>query len=170
MKPINVINKINEGVDWDYYDRFHELNEKYLPSQGEGETEATQAITAINKLVYKWYNDGDVYDNVNSGLEGWANDLSSYANWLHKNIDGASEILERIFELRYGDTDKYEVLLQDLSNLIYDENYLEGLNSQPKTGSIYDCDGPFEFNEGGNDEWEDEEDYYEDEEEDEDYE
>ena len=104
MKPINVINKINEGVDWDYYDRFNELNDKYLPSQGEGETEATQAITAINKLVYKWYNDGDVYDNVNSGLSGWANDLSSYANWLHKNIDGASEILERIFELRYGNS------------------------------------------------------------------
>ena len=47
------------AVDWGYYDnaKFEELNGKYLPERGEGETKATQIITAVNKLVYKWYND-----------------------------------------------------------------------------------------------------------------
>ena len=165
MRPINVIKQINEGVDWNYYDKFEEINNKYRPSSGEGETEATQAVTAVNKLVYKWYNDGDVYDNVNSGLEGWANDLSSYANWLFKYFDGVQDILKSIYELSYGDTDKYENLLKDLSDEVLDETVLEGLNTKPKQGSIYDCDGPFEFNEGGNNDWESEEDYYGDDEE-----
>ena len=70
-------------VDWSYYDKpeFKAINSEYLPARGEGETKATQIVTAVNKLVYKWYNDGDVFDNTGA-LSGWANDLSSYANWL----------------------------------------------------------------------------------------
>ena len=53
---------------------------------------ASQLVTAVNKLVYKWYNDGDVYDNIHS-LDNWANDLSSYANWPYKYIPESSDIL-----------------------------------------------------------------------------
>ena len=82
------------AVDWGYYDKFDGLMDKYLPMHGEGETKATQIVTAVNKLVYKWYNDGDVFDNT-LHLEGWANDLSDYANWLadHANV---GEILDKI--------------------------------------------------------------------------
>ena len=54
------------AVSWIYYDliKFEELNKKYLPERGEGETKATQIVTALNKLIYKWYNDGDVFDNT----------------------------------------------------------------------------------------------------------
>lgn len=52
------------SVDWGYFDKFEWADEKYLPCRGEGETKATQIVTAINKLVYKWYNDGDVFDNT----------------------------------------------------------------------------------------------------------
>ena len=72
------------SVDWSYFDKFDGIIDKYLPTKGEGETKATQIVTAINKLIYKWYNDGDVFDNTYH-LEGWANDLSDYANWLYEN-------------------------------------------------------------------------------------
>lgn len=62
--------KITESVDWDYYNKFEEITDKYMSNQGEGDTLASQIVTAINKLVYKWYNDGDVFDNVHSGLSG----------------------------------------------------------------------------------------------------
>lgn len=39
-----------------------ELEKKYLPENGEGNSLASQAVTAVSKLVYKWFNDGDVYD------------------------------------------------------------------------------------------------------------
>ena len=52
------------GVDWSYFRKFEPFNRQYLPDRGEGDTLATQAATAVTKLVYKWYNDGDVYDLV----------------------------------------------------------------------------------------------------------
>ena len=84
------------ATNWDYFDRFEGIEDKYLPVQGEGETKASQIVTAVAKLVYKWYNDGDVFDNTHH-LEGWANDLSDYANWLDKCTNlKASGILAKI--------------------------------------------------------------------------
>ena len=132
--------------NWDYYnsERFDRINDMYLPSWGEGESMATQIVTAVNKLVYKWYNDGDVYDNTHY-LSGWANDLSSYANWLHQytNDDYVKETLEGIdYCCTEGD---YEDLLKVLAVTLLDEDVLEGYNKYPKVGSIYDCDGIFKF-------------------------
>lgn len=143
------------GVDWRYYDaeRFTEIDQKYLPRQGEGDTMATQICTAVNKLVYKWYNDGDVYDNQH-GMDGWGNDLSSYANWLLAYTDTRVQaILERIYEC-YSDG-VYEHILKDLSDYLLDEERLEIYAQREKSGSIYKCSGPFTFKEYGDDdnEW-----------------
>lgn len=125
------------AVNWDYFDKFKEINEKYLPDFGEGETMASQAITAVNKLIYKWYNDGDVFDNTKY-LEGWWNDLSSYANWLYKHTDHRADMLENIFVIStHGE---YEDLLKDLADAILDEEYLTTMQ-QPKQGSVYNCTG-----------------------------
>ncbi|MCQ2113306.1 MAG: hypothetical protein MJY95_08215 [Bacteroidaceae bacterium] len=131
-------------VGWNYFNKFDKVNEKYLPAYGEGETLAEQIVTAVNKLIYKWFNDGDVYDNVNSCMDGWCNDLSSYANWLHEYADGCDEILDEIFEI-YTDRD-YEFILAELADLTLNENYLSSYIEE-KIGTIYECYGPYEFNE-----------------------
>lgn len=123
------------------YERFDKALEKYLPSTGEGETMASQAVTATNKLVYKWYNDGDVYDNTKH-LPGWANDLSSYANWLARYY-GCADILDAIWDAR-SDAD-YEGILWTLAGFAFDEERLAYYEKQPKTGSIYDCAGDYRF-------------------------
>lgn len=151
--------KMTESVDWDYYNKFDEITDKYMSNQGEGDTLASQIVTAINKLVYKWYNDGDVFDNVHSGLSGWANDLSSYANWLYKYCEEAKPILYDIYGM--GDESDYETLLQELADACLNEEFLKEFE-KPKQGSIYNCDGPFEFSEYSEDE--EEEDYYDDDE------
>lgn len=135
------------AVNWDYFDKFEEVNEKYLPSYGEGETLASQAVTAVNKLVYKWYNDGDVFDNTKY-LEGWANDLSSYANWLYNHTDRA-KMLYNIFVI--STESEYEDLLKELADAVLDPDWLKTME-KPAEGSIYDCDGPFKFEEYGFDE------------------
>ena len=71
------------AVDWSKYRQFGDITHKYLPSRGEGDSKASQLVTAVNKLIYKWYNDGDVFDTTGN-LKGWANDLSSYANWIYR--------------------------------------------------------------------------------------
>lgn len=131
------------SVQWDYYDKFETLVDKYLPASGEGETKATQIVTAVNKLVYKYYNDGDVFDNTKY-LEGWANDLSSYANWLYANTTkNVQIILDTVYDC-YNDSE-YEDLLQELTDELLKEEYLVEQNKIKKVGTIYECNGKFKF-------------------------
>lgn len=153
-------------MDWSYFDKFDGICDKYLPVSGEGDTIATQIVTAVCKLVYKWYNDGDVFDNTHY-LEGWANDLSSYANWLRRYAK-AGYILDEIEDVI--NSTEYEQLLADLADTLLDEDYLDKRNHESKVGSIYDCEGPFRFvedwgDEDDDDDWDDEEEDIETEEE-----
>lgn len=128
-------------VDVSYFDKFKNVNEKYLPDRGEGDTKATQIVAAVNKLVYKWYNDGDVFDNTHH-LNGWCNDLSSYANWLDKHVSEAKIIMHKITKcINYS---QYEDLLKELADTLLDENYLSQ-NEFKKIGTIYECEGCFKF-------------------------
>lgn len=134
------------AVDWSYYDKteFEAINNKFLPLQGEGDTKATQIVTAVNKLIYKWYNDGDVYDNTYN-LEGWGNDLSSYANWLAENVSSVKWILHGIAGC--DDEGDYEDLLKELADKLLDEAFLVEQNKIEKIGTVYECDGKFKFEE-----------------------
>ena len=133
------------SVDWSYFNRFDWADKKYLPDRGEGETMATQIVTAVSKLVYKWYNDGDVFDN-RYAIDGFCNDLSSYANWLIKYIPDKAECLYDIENISSFDSySQYEDLLKELTDATHDKQYLEEMDQKPKVGSIYECEGPFRF-------------------------
>lgn len=134
---------------WEDFDRFERANDMYLPSKGEGETMATQIVTATAKLVYKWFNDGDVYDNTGF-MDGWVNDLSDYANWLAKYA-GAGKILDKIW--RCLGEDDYTELLYELCESLLDDEDLEKWNQQPAQGSIYDCVGDYYFEEPRQEDW-----------------
>ncbi len=141
------------GVDWSYFDKFDNIIEIYLPVKGEGENMATQAVTAVGKLVYKSSNDGDVYDN-NYYLSGWANDLSSFANWIYKYIPETQAILDRIS--RITSEGEYENILKDLADIVFTEDYLLVLAGEKAVDSIYEAEGSFSFSEYDEDEDEEE--------------
>lgn len=128
-------------VEWDYFDKFHEINVKYLPSMGEGDNMATQAVTAVNKLIYKWYNDGDVFDTTGD-MHVWGNDLSHYANWLRK-YTGVADILDRVYGCKY-DPD-YEELLKALADKLLNEEVLAPMALLPKVDSVYEAEGPYKL-------------------------
>ena len=131
--------------DWNYFDKFESIIDKYMEMSGEGDTKASQVVTAVNKLIYKWYNDGDVYDNT-CYLTGWANDLSSYANWLAKYTDeNVNGILSEVFFAK--NDDDYEEILKNLADYLLKEELLEEYSKEEKIGSIYECDGNFRFEE-----------------------
>lgn len=150
------------AVNWSYYDKkeFEKLNEMYLPISGEGETKANQIVVAVNKLVYKWYNDGDVFDNTHA-LSGWANDLSDFANWLAEHTE-AGQILDKIADC-IDDSD-YEDLLKELADKLLDGEYLAEQHKLEKVGTVYDCAGKFSFVDYDDDDDEyyddDDDDYY----------
>lgn len=130
------------AVKWNHFDKYEAIIDKYMLHRGEGETMASQAVTAVNKLVYKYYNDGDVFDNTHF-IDGWCNDLSSYANWLHKYCEGAAPILEKITNIIT--LQEYEDLLAELCAQVLQKSFLKKLNTMPKQGSIYKCNGIFKF-------------------------
>lgn len=142
----------------DAFDKYNKVIDQHMPRTGEGDTKASQVCTAVNKLIYKWFNDGDVYDN-NYYLQGWANDISSYANWLAKYVTGAKDILEKIYDARNDDA--YEAILLALAEHCLSEGYLDEVKQEKTIGTIYDCDGPFSFSnleEEEEEEWVDDED------------
>ena len=156
-------------IDWSYYNKFEDLIDARLPARGEGDTAGTQALVAVNKLIYKWYNDGDVFDNTHD-LDGFGNDLSSYANWLRENVPETAVYLDRIEEIPFDGDYEYENLLKDLADFILSEEYLYEIDQRydgETVGTIYDCDGPFAIIDRRED---DEEEYEEEEEEEKDYE
>ena len=135
---------------------YEELTDKYMPARGEGETLASQTVTAVNKLVYKFYNDGDVFDTVHLST---CNDLSSYGNWLYWHIREAMPILRSVRDA-YRE-EQYDDLLARLCAAVLKEDLLSKMAGLPKEDSIYYCDGPFACD----DDWDDDdEDDYEDEE------
>jgi len=136
--------KVKESVSWSYFDKFDPIFDQYLPDYGEGDDMATQAVTAVCKLVYKWYNDGDVFDNVmQRSIVGFGNDLASYANWLYHNVPETRKILTGIKKVRKdGD---YEDLLQKLADAVLDAEKLDGLSQRKKEGSVYEGDFPFSY-------------------------
>ena len=130
-----------------------ELIEKYLPPRGDGDNQATQAVTALCKLTYKWFNDGDVYDN-HYYLQGWANDISGSANWLYNNIPITQSLL---MEIKYIHSEKeYEDLLDELENVVLKEELLAELEKKSKVGSAYSEHGPFSFDDSIDEDDEDE--------------
>lgn len=131
------------AVEWSYYEKFDEMLEKHLPVMGEGESLGSQIVTALNKLIYKWYNDGDVYDNTGY-LKGWCNDLSSYANWLdaHCKLEIGNK-LSKIYEIHTES--EYEDLLKEIADILFESDFIEFMSMLPKDGSIYSCKGKFRF-------------------------
>ena len=125
---------------YSYLDAHKPVIDKYLPFMGEGDTKASQIVTAVHKLFYKWYNDLDVYDTT--CLPGGYNDLSSYANWLDRHTtQEASEILSGVLSCR--SIGEYEHLLTRLADVLLDESYIESQAAAAKVGTIFECNGQY---------------------------
>ena len=132
-------------MNWSDFEVFYELIDRYMLPTGEGETIASQTVTAVNKLVYRWFHGGDVYDNTHY-MGGWWNDLSSYANWLyshHGDTSDTATILDRIADCE--SEGEYTLILYDLCKELLTDEKLKKWSALPKDGTIYECEGRFEF-------------------------
>ena len=111
------------------------LTDKYLPSEGQGENKASQLVTATNKIIYGWYNNGDT-------ISGDGNDLTSYANWIDRHIKEPEirKILKDDF-IDYIDTCYLDEIILPLIKFVFREDFLEELASQEIEGDIYECSG-----------------------------
>ena len=134
---------------------YSKLSDQYMPSTGQGDTKASQLVTAANKILYRWYNDGDAITSRD-------NNLTDYANWIEKYVREEPKI-NRIMAAaeKYTNPDSSDYILYVLIPLIkfvFREDFLAELATESRVGSIYECSGRFIYNDYDNDYEDDDED------------
>lgn len=128
-------------VTSDYFYQFDDILHEFLPKWGQGNTMSSQLVTAVNKLIDGFYNNGDVYDNTCIPFDG-LNDLSNCANWLDAHIPECHNILAQIYNIHTED--EYSDILKELADCCFDYNLIRDYNL-PKEGNIYTCSGPYRY-------------------------
>ena len=121
-------------IRWSDYDQFEDILNRYLPEEGQGETRAEQAVTAVNNLVYAFYDRGTV---IAESLPEYDPDLECYAKWLRKHTSSRAVLL-RIKLEDAENLDSYAEYLFELADYLLDEPRLKTLSKYKTVGDIYE--------------------------------
>jgi len=153
IKPVKEQKTITEFVGKELEDRNEPLYDKLVPGQGDAETVEGEMLRAINRIVYRFYNDGDKY------FEGYGTETAGPA---HSFLVNANHPLKsamiKLFDEPSGDN-SYERMLKDVLDMILD--YIEsrqGKYTKNTLGGIFDYESEFEEEEEDDDDY----DYYDD--------
>lgn len=130
-------------INWEDFDSFGPVLDKYMPEYGEGETMANQIATAVNKIGYRWFNDGDtISGDCEPSNDCAAGEVCQYGNWLDKNVPEASAFFGRWIDTLIGgdcDEDTYKEFLCEMFETLLDEKLLEKYTDEKKVDSIYNA-------------------------------
>ena len=109
-----------ESSGWIESPKFEKLTKEYMPASGEADNELGEVLRSINRVVYRYYNDGDVW-NRGYGKEtvNWAvKHLTELAKNKNTPRHIARGIENGLYEMKtYGMKDKgrYETALKILT-------------------------------------------------------
>ena len=155
---------ISEFLGGNLEKRNQVLFDKLVPGQGDSEFVEGEMIRAMNRLVYRWYNDGDKF------WEGYGTETAGPA---HSFLVNSPEIpseerrrFEKLFDAvvgKYGD-EVYEKMLNDLAEAVL--TYVEGIPEdqyQKLEQGMFNYEPEYEEEEEDEDDYDD---YYDDEEDD----
>ena len=147
-----------EFVGKELEDRNEPLWKELVPGSGKAETVEGEMLRAINRMVYRFYNDGDKY------FEGYGAETAGPAHaFLIDANHPLKSAMNKILDEPSGDA-SYERMLKDALDMILDHiESKQGKYTPNNVGDMFDYDSYFE------DEEEDDDDYtydYDDEEDD----
>ena len=154
---------LDEYLSGDLEKRNEPLFDKLVPSNGDSKFVEGEMIRAMNRIVYRWYNDGDKFwQGYGTETAGPAHSFLVNSNEVPKDIQ---RTLEKLFDAVVGKYEDavYEKMLNDLGEIII--SYVEGVPEEdykPLQQGMFNYDSEYQ------DEEEDEDDYYDDYEEEED--
>ena len=153
-KPMDydtAVGKINEFVGKELEDRNEPLYDKLVPGQGDAETVEGEMLRAINRIIYRYYNDGDEY------FRGYGIETAGPA---HSFLVNANHPQRAAMKKIFGDGTNYEQTIKDALDVILD--YIEsrqGEYTKNTLGGIFDYEPEFEEE----DDYDDYDDYDDDE-------
>jgi hypothetical protein len=149
-------NTINEFVGKELEARNEPLFNKLVAGQGKSETVEGEMLRAINRIAYRYYNDGDKY------FQGYGTETAGPAHSFLVNANHPlKSAMNRIFNEPISDSE-YEQMIKDALDMILD--YIEsrqGKYTPNNVGDIFDYEPEFEDDEEDYDDYDydDEDDY-----------
>ena len=144
---------IKEFVGKELEDRNEKLYH-LVPGNGKADTVEGEMLRAINRIVYRWYNDGDEYHT------GYGTTTAGPA---HSFLVNASHPLKSLVSTLFSKGTNYEQTLKDVLDAILDHIESRQDKYTPNNlGDMFDYEAEFEdeeFEEDDYDDYDDDEDY-----------
>jgi hypothetical protein len=147
---------LKEFVGGELEDRNEPLYDELVPVSGDAETLEGEMLRAINKIIYRYYNDGDKY------YEGYGTETAGPAHSFLVNANHPLKAtMNRLFKEFISD-DEYEKMVKDILDVILDHiEYQQGDYTKNTLGGMFDYEPEYEDDEEDYDDYyDDEEDYY----------
>ena len=147
---------LKEFIGGELEDRNEPLYDELVPVSGDAETLEGEMLRAINKIIYRYYNDGDKY------YEGYGTETAGPAHSFLINANHPLKaMMNKLFREFVSDSE-YKKMLNDILKAILDHiESKQGEYTKNTLGGIFDYEPEFE---------DDEEDYeYDYDDEDDDY-
>jgi hypothetical protein len=105
---------LNEFVGGELEKRNEALYDKLVPSQGSADTVEGEMLRAINRIIYRYYNDGDYYyTGYGTETAGPAHSFLINANHPQRSA------MVKLFKEFVSDAE-YEKMLNDILDVILD--------------------------------------------------
>ena len=136
--------QLNEFVGKELEDRNEALYDDLVPGDGKADTVQGEMLRAINRIVYRYYNDGDEYHT------GYGTETAGPA---HSYLVNANHPLRSLVSTLFKNGTNYEQTIKDVLDAILDHIESRRGKYAPNSEDMYDYEPEFE-----NDEFE-EEDY-----------
>ena len=147
-------NILNEFVGKELEDRNEPLYDKLVAGMGKSETVEGEMLRAINRIAYRYYNDGDEY------MRGYGTETAGPA---HSFLVNANHPLKLLVSTLFSKGTDYEQTIKDVLDAILD--YIEsrqGKYTPNNVGDMFDYEPEFEndeFEEEDYDDYDGEDDY-----------
>lgn len=154
MSYDQAVGKINEFVGKELEDRNEPLYDKLVPGDGDAKTVEGEMLRAINRIIYRYYNDGDEY------FRGYGTETAGPA---HSFLVNANHPLKSAMIKVFKEGTDYEQTIKDALVIILDHiESKQGKYTKNTLGGIFDYEPEFEDEEDEYDDYydDDDDDYY----------
>ena len=136
-------------------DRNEPLYNELVAGSGKSDTVEGEMLRAINRIVYRYYNDGDEY------MRGYGTETVGPA---HSFLVNANHPLKSLVSKLFSTGTNYEVTIKDVLDAILDHiESKQGKYTPNNVGDMFDYEPEFEDEESYEDDY-DHDDYYDEDE------
>jgi hypothetical protein len=131
---------LKEFIGGELEARNEPLFDKLVPGQGTAETLEGEMLRAVNRLVYRYYNDGDKYN------EGYGTETAGPAHsFLVNAVHPLRAKMDSIMDEEFKSDGEYERMLKVVLGLVLDHiESKEGEYTKNTQGDIFDYPSEFE--------------------------